>query len=372
VKSYAVVGCCFGDEGKGMVVISLTALSKNPLVIRYSGGQQAAHHVMLENEKDHVFANFGSGTLQGAPTYWSKYCTVDPIGILNELDILKSKGVNPTLYIDAKCPITTPFEKMFNKGDTKNINHGTCGVGVGQTFQREADHYSILAEDLLFPDILRIRLNCLLDNYYSFDGINGDEEIKLFIKTCQELLLQSGIAIVENSPQDGYDTLIYEGSQGLLLDQNYAFFPHVTRSNTGTTNICNNLKDLEIFLVTRAYQTRHGNGPMTNESMPHKIKDNPYEQNFNDGIQGNFRRSILDLDLIKYAITKDDGLKNNNNLSLVITCLDLLEYYCLTINNEIYRFNTEYDFVSKISKELGIHKVFLSRDPYPGLELFKS
>jgi adenylosuccinate synthase len=68
-------------------------------VIRFSGGHQAGHTVVTDDTR-HVFSNFGSGTLRGVPTYWSKFCTVEPIGLLNELDALKIKGYNPILYID--------------------------------------------------------------------------------------------------------------------------------------------------------------------------------------------------------------------------------------------------------------------------------
>ena len=112
--SKAVIDCGFGDSGKGKVVSYFCSYFDHPLVIRFSGGQQAGHHVVLPDGPEHVFSNFGSGTLQGIPTYWSKYCTVDPVGILNELDILKDKGVEPKLYIDSFCPVTTPYEKTFN------------------------------------------------------------------------------------------------------------------------------------------------------------------------------------------------------------------------------------------------------------------
>src|SRR5574343_932195 len=104
----ACIGLGFGDEGKGITVDYLASQSPDSLVVRYSGGQQAGHTVCLNGIR-HVFSNFGSGSLRGLPTYWSEHCTVDPVGIMNELNILTEQGINPILYIDGNAPVTTPY-----------------------------------------------------------------------------------------------------------------------------------------------------------------------------------------------------------------------------------------------------------------------
>jgi len=372
----AVIGLGFGDEGKGKVVSYLCSTTENPLVLRFSGGQQAGHHVRTDTH-DHIFASFGSGTLSGYDTYIMPYCTVDPCGILNELDVLLSKGISPRLYIDKKCPVTTPFEHIINKTiDIKN-DHGTCGVGVGRTHQREKDHYSLLIEDLFFPSVLKIKLY-LIKRYYEKDYVllpNTDNMIQRFVKECDEFInwtsSQRHIGVVDGIPYKGqnYTKYIFEGSQGLLLDQNFGFFPHVTRSDTGTKNLID--YDPNVYLVTRAYQTRHGYGPMTNEDIIHTINKNPFEQNYDDGIQGEFRRTILDLDLLKYAISKDEYISRclyyewtRNKINLVITCMDLVNSpYMLTLDGKLKIFKTEFEFVNYIKKELNIDKVWLSRSP---------
>jgi adenylosuccinate synthase len=370
MKIQAVIGLGFGDEGKGKVVSALAALSVRALVIRYCGGQQAGHHVVRLDGSDHVFSNFGSGTLQGHSSCWMPYCTVDPVGLMNELDDLHAKGVRPTLFIHRDCPITTPYEKVYNRLADKNNKHGSCGVGVGQTIQRQEDHFSIVAEDMLHPAVLRIKLKMLREHYY-FQGndINTEE----FFGACQEVTRANGIIITGAFPAKtfDYDTVIFEGSQGILLDQEIGFFPHVTRSSTGTANIRRMGFDPEIFLVTRAYQTRHGNGPMTNETELFNVPINPYENNTSTGFQGEFRRTIMDLDLLKYAIRRDRGLRDNPKLSLVITCLDLMPgQYKLTRAGQVFTFETEQEFVEEIRHTLAIPKVYLSRSPHPVLEQF--
>lgn len=371
MKTQAVIGAGFGDEGKGKVVSCLCSKSENPLVIRYCGGQQAGHHVVIRNRLDHVCSNFGSGTLQGFDTYWSKYCTVDPIAILNELDVLGRKGISPILYLDERCPITTPYDQEYNRGIENKKQHGSCGVGVGQTIKREKDHYSLLVSDLKYPSVFRIKLELLTKKYYSCLG----NEIDDFLRACEELIscpnIKTPSAYIFGD--NLYDNCIFEGSQGLLLDQKIGFFPHVTRANTGTKNILEMVDDpIEIYLVTRAYQTRHGNGPMTNEDLPHKILPNPYEQNFDTGFQGKFRMSILDLDLMRYAIQKDPYLRQNNqNINLVITCLDLMQEYSLRSGGKTLCFDNEDQFIERIKRELQVGTVYLSRTPYPEIETYQ-
>ena len=365
MKFQAVVGMGFGDEGKGKAVSSLCLDSDNPLVIRFCGGQQAGHHVVLNDKLDHVFSNFGSGTLQGAETYWSEYCTVDPVGIINELNILLAKNIKPILRINKKCPVTTPYEKQYNQAHDKIHNHGSCGVGVGQTYQREQDHYSLLFSDLYFPSILKTKLE-LLSKYYNFELDCTD-----FLIACDKLV--SSYRIIPTDGLSGllsyYDRLIFEGSQGLLLDQTYGFFPHVTRANTGIKNIIDMGFTPNVFYVTRAYQTRHGNGHMTNEHIKHDVKKNPYEQNPSNGFQGKFRIAYLDLDLLRYALSRETHPLLPVSKTLVITCLDLMQSYKLTISGKLIEYENENQFVEKIKTSLDISVCFLSKSPFPELYL---
>jgi adenylosuccinate synthase len=359
--SMAVIGAGFGDEGKGLVTAHLCAQCRTPLVIRFSGGQQAGHHVVLDDNHHHVFSNFGSGSYQGAPTYWSPFCTMDPIGIVNELDVLLAKGVQPVLYIDERCPVTTPFDVACNRSHEAIHQHGSCGLGVGATMQREADRYSLVFRDLYCETAMQIKLE-MIGRYYDSRVVIDD-----FLFCRDRLIRSESIKVCDGMRFAGFDTYVFEGSQGLLLDQHIGFYPHVTRSNTGTRNILQMGHAPEIFLVTRAYQTRHGNGPMTNEHIPHNIKENPYEQNISGGFQGSFRRALLDLDLLRYGIWRDRYIRENRNKILVITCLDLIENeYRFTRNKEIVYCDDQNDFVLKILDFLQIEKALLSFSPISG------
>lgn len=345
----AVIGLGFGDEGKGLVTNYLSLLDPYADVIRFSGGQQAGHTV-FHNSIRHVFSSFGSGTLNGAPTYWSEFCTVDPIGLWNELKVLQDKGINPKIFISGKCPITTPMDKRMNK--VKDEINGTCGVGVGTTKQREEDHYSLLFEDIFNPTILSIKLGLIQIYYQDFCNLGLFNSYLKAIKECAQIQLFDELPFVNSK--------IFEGSQGLLLDQNYGFFPHVTRSNVGTKNILDLGYRPDCYAVTRAYQTRHGNGPMTNTHIPHKIIANPLETNVHNTWQGEFRISLLDLDLLEYATSKDYYLSRNRH-TLVITCLDhVLNDLRMVVNGEIYQAADQQMFISRIAEHLKFKHILIS------------
>jgi adenylosuccinate synthase len=369
MKKNVVIGLGFGDEGKGLTTDYVSSKYTNPLIIRFSGGQQAGHTVM-HDEIQHVFSNFGSGTLRGYHTYWSRHCTVDPVGLIKEYNILKKKGLSPVIHVDYRCPITTPYDKFHNKNNQKDLNHGTCGVGVGSTINREEHFYTLTFDDIFNYWVLRTKLN-MIKGFYN----DVDLDMEEFLYCCEEITRNKSIKLVYNIDKiyEGYDSLIFEGSQGILLDQYFGFFPHVARTNTGTRNVIDILNsinedinvDTELWLVTRAYQTRHGNGPMSNEHLTHNISDNPDETNKDNKYQGIFRKSILDLSMLQYAINKDDGIRNHPNKNIVITCLDHVENeYRFTHNGELIYCVDEEDFIKNISKILKIKNIFISKYPY--------
>ncbi len=363
-NSFAAICLGFGDSGKGVVTNSLCKQYPNSLVIRYSGGQQAGHTVTLPSGLSHVFSNFGAGTLQGCPTYWSEFCTFDPVGMFTEFEILKDKGFNPVIYINKNSPITTPYDKFQNQRNGDNLNHGTCGVGVGATFAREKRLQSLLAIDMLFPLVFKEKYN-LVRKSYNFEGWELDQN-KTFEGCVENILsLKDNFKFVHNISDAGkFEKHIFEGSQGLLLDQNIGFFPHVTRSNTGSKNILSLGFAPTPLLITRAFQTRHGNGYMTNEDTPHNIADNPLETNILNKYQGKFRKSLLDLNLLKYGIERDNYLRRHEDKHLVITCLDLVQNeYRYTIDGKIIAHTNEGSFVRGIQNYLDIRSVHRVHSP---------
>src|SRR6516165_8493491 len=92
-RAVIVQGLCFGDEGKGATVDFLARRLGADLVVRYCGGSQAAHNVVLPDGRRHVFAQFGSGTLAGVPTYLGPEVIINPTALVREADHLRALGV---------------------------------------------------------------------------------------------------------------------------------------------------------------------------------------------------------------------------------------------------------------------------------------
>jgi adenylosuccinate synthase len=330
MQTNLVVGLGFGDEGKGRVVSALASSYTNPIVFRYNGGHQAGHTVVTDTQR-HVFSSFGSGTLHGCPTYWSEFCTFYPWAVRNELEILKKLGVSPRLFVDALCPVTTNFDSAHNKVVEEKHRHGSCGVGFGSTIARHEAHYKLYFQDLFNETVLMAKLNNIMHSYYQSQFALQWEELRdRFLQSVEFVRDCSNIRMVHAHEQKTflkwYDSVIFEGAQGILLDQDFGFFPNVTRSNTTSLNAMYliakwGMPAPKIYYVTRSYQTRHGNGFMSDETPP-TLVNNENETNVQGPWQGVFRTGTLDLDLLRYAAQCDRNFIGDLKPNLVVTCLD--------------------------------------------------
>ena len=337
MQTKAVIGLAFGDEGKGLVTDYLARTSPRPLVVRFSGGHQAGHTVTLPDGRRHVFSNFGAGTLAGAPTFWSRYCTFHPVGFARERAALVALGVEPEFYVDGRCAVTTPYDLLYNRRLEKSQKHGSCGLGFGATVARHEGPHKLHVLDLFDDFVLEQKLRSVEAYYRDKLGVSYHEDVlanllrefRDAISHClPHLHCTSGRAQMDRLRN--YETVIFEGSQGLLLDEEFGYFPHVTRAHVTSRNaleICRawGLPDPTIHYVTRAYQTRHGNGPLTNEHLPPRLHPTPAETNVYNPWQGDQRRSLLDVDQLNYALRADAHYAHGCPRRLVVTCLDQLD-----------------------------------------------
>lgn len=354
-----VVGLNFGDEGKGHVVNWLASEGRNPIVIRHSGGHQVGHCVRTEDGEKHIFSNFGSASLKGVPTHW-RAKTVDPVGFVNEWDILKEKGYEPKIYIDPLTPITTPYEKVLNQSSERITKYGSVGVGFGATIQREEDNYHLYFKDLFYENIFKDKLYLIEKHYYGnkLAHLVEDNMMTNFLLACREITKR--VSDEEILKYHGVE--IYEGSQGMMLDMDYGMFPHVTRSRLGTQEIGTELgADTEYYLVTRGYQTRHGNGPINSHTFYPNCTD---ETNVHSEWQGEFKTRVLDLDMLEYAITIDPKIRDSRYKNLVITCLDQMDSWHFIWRGELRDFKTEEAFLDSLICRLPkMENIYLSYGP---------
>jgi adenylosuccinate synthase len=369
VSNKVVIGALFGDEGKGAVTEYLCSQDpENSIVVRFSGGHQCGHKVM-KGDVEHIFSNFGSGTLSGCPTYWSELCTFEPVGFMRELALLKKKGAQPTIYIHPDCPVTTIYDVLANRSGVER-EHGTTGTGFGKTKKRHFDGGPRLTVKELLYSLMSVTSSKLkeIKEYYSSEDL--DENVFLdavfSIKRCMSL---SGRVIVRDTiPIPSRKHKIFEGSQGLMLDPSIGTMPHCTPSNLTPRNILGMGYSLdEIYLVTRAYQTRHGNGPMTNEKHALELINTEKETNHCNTYQGEFRKSILDVEQLIYAKTKgiDEIVPRDTKVNLVVTCIDQVGKPKLTTDISFREFASSESFVKYIGKHLGINgDLYINDSPY--------
>lgn len=320
-----VIGLGFGDEGKGITTDFLAARNPAAVVIRFSGGQQAAHTVMIDDCK-HVHSSFGSGALRGLPSYFTEHCTIHPVFMYNEWKELKAKNGNIQLHIHPLAKVTTPFDVLHNRKDVRNTEHGTCGKGVGATMKRNESPYRLFVADLIAPRPMLIEKLKGIAFYY---GFSEGEEIQQALDDFLHAIDEMDWNIEGYSYLKSFDHLIFEGSQGILLDMDHGVFPNVTYAHTTSKNaheVCRRLGigHIEMFYVTRSYGTRHGNGWMSNEREL-QLRNNEEETcTFND-YQGAFRTGDLDYQLLDYALKVDEGYGIAQRKNLVVTCLDQLD-----------------------------------------------
>ena len=298
MKTAIVLGLAFGDEGKGVATQWLCRQSlkygRTPVVVRFNGGAQAAHTIHL-NGREHICSTYGSGILLGVPTFLSKDFYFDPICAYNEFQTLAD--LKPTLFVHPNCRVVTPYDVEAGIRNEKVLKDGSCGKGIFQTFNRYATHPgSLHLSEILEETETRKYLESVRKQY----GLSQDKEAE-----------DSFVAMLQNLPftllsesQYACSEKVYEGAQGLLLDMDYGFFPNVTPSHTGLDNLDEaTLHGSDVYLVTRTYTTRHGNGYEPRQAL-HWDLSGKHETNVENGFQGRFKTGILDFDLIQRAIDR--------------------------------------------------------------------
>lgn len=333
MRAKAVIGASFGDEGKGLTVDYLCARGDAGVVVRFSGGAQAGHTVVTPEGQRHVFRSVGSGAFSGVPTFLSPFVSVNPIALLLELRQLDELGVQPELYASPECLVTTFADILINRRleDARGADrHGSCGLGISETIERSRlPELAITMADLYNHAQLESKVAEICDKYARFrTGVPIDEPAmgEKFLLACRrlpEVVHPAGIGQCKDP--------LFEGSQGLLLDQdNREFFPHVTRSHTGLKNVrelcarmgvgqMQSIDQIEAYYVTRTYLTRHGAGPLPGEDPKLSFED---ETNQANAYQGTLRFAPLDERALRARIAADAA---DADVCLVVTHRDQLE-----------------------------------------------
>jgi adenylosuccinate synthase len=347
MRAILVAGLFFGDEGKGSIVDSLVREMNAKLVVRYNGGPQAAHHVVTQDGKEHCFSQFGSGTLAGAHTYLSRFMVIEPLALFREAAHLETLGIYrpcDLLTIHPDAPIITPYHSAMNKlrEISRGSNrHGSCGRGIGELAMDIATHREILTAKDIWRDKITITLEIanniqdkFLNECVSLNFPDNEETESLLeilssptITWLKRIWASTDLKLQIREELPYAETVVFEGAQGVLLDEKYGFYPHTTWSNITYENAYSILREatnasyeVTRIGVTRCYATRHGNGPFPTEDPGIVRAIN--EHNIRGNWQGDFRLGHLDLVLLKYAIEVLGGID-----FIALTCLDQAEVF---------------------------------------------
>lgn len=329
-----VVGAQWGDEGKGKITDMLARTAD--VIVRYGGGNNAGHTVIVEDEKYELHL-IPSGIL-----YSEKKCVIgngvviDPEAFYEEMKGLKDRGVSfDNLYISETAHVVMPYHRMVDgleeerKGDGKI---GTTGKGIGPVYTDKVARRGIRVIDILDQDRFYHKLkkalsyqNLILTNVYKSDSLDAKEIIKdyqPFIEEMRSHVANTSI-LLDNAQKDG-ENIFFEGAQGTLLDIDYGSYPYVTSSNPTAGGVCTgagigptNIDD--VVGVVKAYLTRVGEGPFPTELNNEKgefLREKGHEYGVTTGRPR--RCGWLDIPILKHAV------RVNGLTELALTKLDVL------------------------------------------------
>ena len=276
-----VLGTQWGDEGKGKIVDLLT--EQADAVVRFQGGHNAGHTLVIEGEKT-VLHLIPSGILrEGVMCLIGNGVVLSPEALLKEMAELESQGVpvRERLRISPACPLILPSHVALDqarelaRGSDKI---GTTGRGIGPAYEDKVARRGLRVGDLLDADRFAEKLqtvmeyhNFQLTRYHEVDGVDYQQVLAdcLEMATQLEPLVADVSSMLHEYRAQG-SHILFEGAQGSLLDIDHGTYPFVTSSNTTAGGTATGSGFGPLYLdyvlgITKAYTTRVGSGPFPTE-----------------------------------------------------------------------------------------------------------
>ena len=360
-KSLVVIGAQWGDEGKGKIIDILT--EKADLVVRFQGGHNAGHTLVIDGEKT-VLHLIPSGIFNDAKCLIGNGVVLHLPTIIKEIEYLESKGIDvqSKLMISSQCPLILPSHIAIDEAREKSLGKnaiGTTGRGIGPVYEDKVARRAVHVMDLFEEDLFRSKLtslttyhNFLLEKLYESEGTDLDGTYKDWMNHFNKIknLIVDSSEVVNNLKSQG-SNILFEGAQGSMLDIDQGTYPFVTSSNTlsGAASLGSGSGPLDIdgvLGITKAYATRVGSGP-----FPTEIEDDYGKHMAKVGVDfgastGRPRRcGWLDLVALRKAV-------NINSIShLCITKIDVLDGLDKILVAEKYKIDDKsYDTLPAMSQ----------------------
>ena len=344
MANVVVIGAQWGDEGKGKITDLLSRSAD--VVVRYQGGVNAGHTVVVNNQtfKLHLIPSgilspqtdciIGSGTV------------IDPKTLIQELDTLAELNISTeNLFISEAAHVTMPYHRLIDNAAEERRGAqkiGTTGRGIGPTYADKSERMGIRVLDLLEPNGLTQQLqtaiqhkNVILEKLYNLPPLDSEEIIEEYQGYAQRLkphVVNCSLKIYAAIQRRR--NILFEGAQGTLLDLDHGTYPYVTSSNPVAGGACvgagvgPTMID-RVIGVAKAYTTRVGEGPFPTElknEMGQLLGDRgaefgtttgrPRRCGWFDAVIGRYAVRINGLDCL--AITKLDVLDEVDELKVCV------------------------------------------------------
>lgn len=333
-KNIIILGAQWGDEGKGKIVDLLTAKAK--YVVRYQGGHNAGHTLVVDDKKIILHVIPSCILHKNAIGILGNGVVICPFSLINEINNLESKGINvkDKILISENCFLILPYHIRMDIAREKKIGSiGTTKRGIGPAYEDKVARRGLRIGDLRDLDNFSINLKKIIDyynyqlvNYYKEKPINYSNVLKEILSLSKKL-----INMIEDIPDILYSAIrsnkliIFEGAQGTFLDIDHGTYPYVTSSNStaGGASTGSGIGPLNfdyVLGVVKAYTTRVGFGPFPTEVF-NKLDTYfcNYGSEFGSTTGRRRRTGWLDLVALKRSI------RINSLSGLCLTKLDVLD-----------------------------------------------
>lgn len=335
MSTVVLMGAQWGDEGKGKITDFLA--EQADYVVRYQGGSNAGHTVVVGQEKFQLHL-IPSGILYpGKITVIGNGVALDPVILLEEIDGLNRRGIDTSnLKISSRAHVLMPYHKRLDELQENGARKlGTTRRGIGPLYADKISRTGFRVVDLLdcrtFPERLKAIIeekNLILERIYNQPGFDYKqllEEFKYYAERMRPMVTDTSLLI--NKAIDEGKKVLFEGAQGTLLDIDHGTYPFVTSSHPVAGGACvgagvGPTKINRVVGVVKAYTTRVGDGPFPTELFDEAgeiIRQRGDEYGTTTGRPR--RCGWLDIVILRYA-------KRINGLTdIAITKLDVLDEF---------------------------------------------
>lgn len=335
-KNVVILGTQWGDEGKGKIVDLLT--DQASAVVRYQGGHNAGHTLVINGEKT-VLHLIPSGILRDNVTcYIGNGVVLAPDALLNEMTKLEARGVpvRERLRLSPACPLILPYHVALDqareaaRGEAKI---GTTGRGIGPAYEDKVARRALRLSDLQHPERFAKKLkevmayhNFALEHFYKVEPLKYENVLEQALEWGRQITpMIDRVTDTLHDLRRAGENILFEGAQGTLLDIDHGTYPFVTSSNTTAGGVATGSGVGPLYLdyvlgITKAYTTRVGSGPFPTELFD-EIGDYLGEKGNEFGATTGRKRRCGWLD----AVALRQSVQINSVSGICLTKLDVLD-----------------------------------------------